>query len=57
MNRALVYELQEIVDEVEPPLIELEQLHRLVAAEALDDEAHDDDECTAHEGCRPARLG
>lgn len=51
MNRALVIELQELVDEVAPALIDIDELHRLVAI----DEAHDyfDGECSEHEGCRP----
>jgi hypothetical protein len=51
MNRALVIELQELVDEVAPPLIDIDELHRLVAI----DEAHDylESECAEHEGCRP----
>ncbi|MFT4124590.1 MAG: hypothetical protein QM635_12265 [Microbacteriaceae bacterium] len=49
-NRALHVELQELLDELTPPLIDLEQLRRLVAA---DDDESFDGECRLHEGCRP----
>ncbi|MDM4761946.1 hypothetical protein QT381_02865 [Galbitalea sp. SE-J8] len=50
VNRALHIELQELLDEVAPPLIDLDELHRLVAADEDDDF---DGECVLHEGCRP----
>lgn len=43
-------ELEELVAEVAPPLIDLEQLERL----ATEDELRIfDDECTVHPGCLP----
>jgi hypothetical protein len=51
MNRALQYELQELVDEVAPPLIDLDELQRLVAQDDAVDPS--EGECTIHEGCRP----
>ena len=43
-------ELVELVEAVAPPLIDLEQLERLVT----EDELHlFDGECSAHDGCRP----
>lgn len=42
-------ELDELVAEIAPPLIDLEQLERLVTA----DELHVfDGECSIHDGCR-----
>jgi hypothetical protein len=52
VNRALHVELQELVDEVAPPLIDLDELHRLVAA---DEDDTFDGECGVHEGCRTIR--
>jgi hypothetical protein len=43
-------ELNELVDEVVPPLIDLEQLERLVTE---DDLLAFDGECLVHDGCRP----
>ncbi|MCY7412890.1 MAG: hypothetical protein LH471_07645 [Salinibacterium sp.] len=43
-------ELKLIVQEAEAPLIDLEQLERLVTA---DDLHLFDGECAAHDGCRP----
>lgn len=45
-------ELDELVAEVAPPLIDLEQLERLVTE---DDLLLFDGECTVHDGCRPIR--
>jgi hypothetical protein len=43
--------LIELTDAVAPPLIDVEQLDRLVAADEL---VHPSEgECTEHEGCRP----
>ena len=42
-------ELDELVAEVAPPLIDLEQLERLVTE---DDLLALDGECTIHDGCR-----
>jgi hypothetical protein len=42
-------ELDELVAEVAPPLIDLEQLERLVTE---DDLLAFDGECTIHDGCR-----
>jgi hypothetical protein len=51
MHKELQRELEELVDEVAPPLIDLDQLDRLV----LEDENPDafDGECTAHSSCMP----
>ncbi|MDH6181099.1 hypothetical protein M2152_001281 [Microbacteriaceae bacterium SG_E_30_P1] len=43
-------ELTELLDEVAPPLIDLEQLERLVTE---DDLIQFDGECLLHDGCRP----
>lgn len=43
-------ELEQLVDEVVPPLIDLEQLERLVTE---DDLLMFDGECLIHDGCRP----
>lgn len=43
-------ELDALVDEVVPPLIDLEQLERLVTE---DDLLAFDGECFVHDGCRP----
>lgn len=46
----LYRELDELIDELAPPLVDLEQLERL----ATEDELRIfDDECTVHDGCRP----
>lgn len=43
-------ELDELILEIEPPLIDLAQLERLVT----EDELHlFDGECAVHDGCRP----
>ena len=45
-------ELDRMLAEVEPPLIDLEQLERL----ATEDELHTfDGECTIHDSCRQVR--
>ena len=50
-------ELDELILEIDPPLIDLAQLERL----ATEDELHVfDGECSVHDGCRPVldrRLG
>ena len=46
----LSLELAELVREVAPPLIDLEQLERLVTQDEL---LEFDGECTIHDGCRP----
>ena len=46
-------ELDQLIDEVAPPLIDLEQLERLVTEDEL---RMFDDECTVHDGCRPVRA-
>ena len=51
MNPSLQHELAELVEEVVPSLIDLDQLQRLVAAD--DDPLAFDGECDAHDGCRP----
>lgn len=43
-------ELNELVDEVAPVLIDMVQLERLVTEDEL---RVFDDECTVHDGCRP----
>jgi hypothetical protein len=43
-------ELDQLLDEVAPPLIDMEQLERLVTEDEL---RMFDDECTVHDGCRP----
>jgi hypothetical protein len=43
-------ELTHLVDEVVPPLIDLEQLERLVTQ---DDLLEFEGECAVHDGCRP----
>lgn len=43
-------ELVNLIAEVAPPLIDLEQLERLVTADEL---LVFDGECTIHDGCRP----
>lgn len=43
-------ELDELVTELAPPLIDLEQLERLVTEDEL---RVFDDECRVHDGCRP----
>jgi hypothetical protein len=43
-------ELDQLVDQVVPPLIDLSQLERLVTADEL---LTFDGECTVHDGCRP----
>ncbi len=50
MMESLERELGELVDEVAPPLIDMEQLERLVTQ----DEAAElfDGECFIHDGCR-----
>lgn len=58
MMHSLDTELREILEAVAPPLLDFEQLDRLVA----EDERADafDGECTEHDGCRPIfakRLG
>jgi len=50
MIKPLQVELDELVDEYVPPLIDLEQLQRLVAED--DDPAAFDGECTSHYECR-----
>ena len=45
-------ELHDLIDEVAPPLIDLEQLERLVTQ---DDLLLFDGECDIHDGCRPIR--
>jgi hypothetical protein len=54
MMKTLEKELWELLDEVAPPLIDMEQLERLVTQ----DEAAElfDGECVLHDGCR-AILG
>jgi hypothetical protein len=51
VDTSLERELTELVDAVAPPLIDLDQLQRLVD----EDDAPDafDGECTAHDGCLP----
>jgi hypothetical protein len=51
MAHSLERELIDLVDAVAPPLIDMDQLDRLVE----DDENPDafDGECAAHDGCRP----
>jgi hypothetical protein len=51
MNRSLQNELQEIVDEVVPPLLDMNDLMRLVAMD--EDPGAFDGECHLHDGCRP----
>ena len=50
MMDSLAKELVELVDEVAPPLIDMEQLERLVTQ----DEAAElfDGECLVHDGCQ-----
>jgi len=43
-------ELHDLLDEAAPPLMDFEQLERLVTA---DDLLLFDGECTIHDGCRP----
>lgn len=43
-------ELEELVAEIAPPLIDFEQLERLVTEDEL---RMFDDECTVHDGCLP----
>jgi len=43
-------ELEELVDQVAPPLLDFAQLERLVTADEL---LLFDGECSAHDGCRP----
>ena len=43
-------EFQDLIAEVAPPLIDLQQLERLVTEDEL---RMFDDECIAHDGCRP----
>ncbi|MFZ2963453.1 MAG: hypothetical protein WA006_02080 [Rhodoglobus sp.] len=43
-------ELDELVTELAPPLIDLEQLERLVTEDEL---RIFDEECQVHDGCRP----
>jgi hypothetical protein len=43
-------ELEHLIAEVAPPLIDLEQLERLVTEDEL---RIFDDECTVHNGCIP----
>ena len=50
MMESLERELVALVDEVAPPLIDLEQLERLVTADEL---LVFDGECFVHDGCRP----
>lgn len=50
MIKPLHVELEELLDEVAPPLIDLAQLHRLVAID--DDPTTFDGECTAHAECQ-----
>jgi hypothetical protein len=45
-------ELELLIAEVAPPLIDFEQLERLVTE---DDLLLFDGECSAHDGCRPVR--
>ncbi|MEP6482191.1 MAG: hypothetical protein ABJA94_09315 [Rhodoglobus sp.] len=45
-------EFGELVDRVAPPLIDLEQLERLVTE---DDLQRFDGECLIHDSCRPVR--
>jgi hypothetical protein len=51
MMDSLQRELVALVDEVAPPLLDLEQLERLVTQDELL-EAYDG-ECLIHDGCRP----
>jgi hypothetical protein len=51
MMDSLQRELVALIDEVAPPLIDLEQLERLVTQDELM-EAYDG-ECLVHDGCRP----
>jgi hypothetical protein len=51
MMDSLQRELVALIDEVAPPLIDLEQLERLVTQDELM-EAYDG-ECLLHDGCRP----
>jgi len=52
--RTLNRELMELLDAEVPPLLDLEQLERLVTADELSElEGHGD--CELHEGCRPIR--
>jgi hypothetical protein len=55
MAHSLETELIEILDAVAPPLIDLDQLERLVAADEREDERPDafDGECAEHDACRP----
>lgn len=46
-------ELEDLIAEVGPPLIDLEQLERLVTEDEL---RLFDDECTVHDGCIPIRA-
>ncbi len=55
MHRRLIMntlhrELDELVAELAPPLIDMEQLERLVTEDEL---RVFDDECTVHHGCLP----
>jgi len=49
--KTLHAELQELVDEVAPPLLDLEQLERLVTEDERDDAF--DGECFVHSSCMP----
>ncbi|CAN5218332.1 hypothetical protein BH11ACT2_BH11ACT2_23790 [soil metagenome] len=51
MAHSLETELIEILDAVAPPLIDLEQLDRLVAEDERTDAF--DGECSEHDACRP----
>jgi hypothetical protein len=51
MMDSLQRELVALIDEVAPPLIDLELLERLVTQDELM-EAYDG-ECLVHDGCRP----
>jgi len=50
--KTLHSELDELLDELAPPLIDMQQLERLVTEDEL---RIFDDECTVHDGCRPVR--
>lgn len=50
MTMSLQQELDTLVDEGAPPLIDLAQLERLVTQDELQ---LFDDECSIHDGCRP----
>jgi hypothetical protein len=51
MAHSLDTEIVELLDAIAPPLIDLDQLDRLVAEDERPDAF--DGECTEHDACRP----